>query len=183
VNPGAATRRMAERLSGSSRQQLVLRGGIGLGTLGVFVVILLTGGTVSLFWTSLVVLAAVVTMLIPHDFAPLVLLGALAWVWAISVPDLSSPSVILVAALLFGIHVLCALTSYGPPEMVLDTVLLRTWLRRGGLAVAAAAVVWMASWLVSEVDAPGSDWVRVVALGLVLVWTALLTARLLRRHP
>lgn len=178
MNPGAFTRRTAERLSGISRQQLLLRGCIGAGTAAVLVVIVASGGTLSLFWTAIVVLAALVTMLIPHDFAPLVLLAGLAWLWGISVPDLMHPLTILVAALLFGIHLACALTSYGPPELVLDRELLRTWTRRTGLAVAAAAAVWLVSWLLAVADAP--EWVRIAALGLLLGWTAFLTTRLLR---
>jgi hypothetical protein len=77
--------------------------------------------------------------------------------------------------------VVCALTSYGPPELVLDRALLRTWLRRTGLAVAAAAAVWLASWLLAVAEAP--EWVRVAALGLLLGWTAFLTTRLLRPAP
>ena len=183
MNPGAATRRMAERLSGISRQQVLLRAGIGVGTLAVLAVILLSGGTLTLFWTFFVVLAALVTMLIPHDFAPLVLLAALAWLWAISVPDLASPSAIVVAAFLFGIHVACGLTSYGPPELVLDRPLLVSWVRRGVLATGAAVAVWLASWLLALGDQPGNEWVRVAALGLLLGWTALLTTRLLRPAP
>jgi hypothetical protein len=182
VNPAAATRRMAERLSGSSRDQLALRACIGVGTAAVLAVIVLSGGSLALFWTTVVVVAALVTMLIPHDFAPLVLLGLLVWLWAISVPDLTHPSAILVAALLFGIHVLCLLTSYGPPEMVLDATLVKTWGRRTGLAVGAAVAVWLVSWLLAGSEPPGGEWLRIAALGIVLLWTAFLTTRLLRRH-
>jgi hypothetical protein len=179
MNPAAAARRTAERLSAISRQQLLLRGCIGLGTAGVLLVVALTG-TLSVFWSSVIVLAALFTMLVPHDFAPLVLLAGLAWLWAISVPDLTHPSGIVVAALLFGVHVCCALTSYGPPELVLDRALLVAWLRRGVLAAGAAAVVWVVAWLLTRVDQPGGLWLRVGALGLLLVWTGFLTTRLVR---
>lgn len=180
MSPGAFTRGVAERLSGISRQQLVLRCGIGVGAVGVLAVILIAGGTLSPFWTSFVVLAALVTMLIPQDFAPFVLLTGLIWLWAISVPDLFSPATILVAALLFGIHVLCALTSYGPPELVLDRAILVRWLSRCTWGAAAAGATWSAVWLTSSVQLSGGEWVRVVALGLLLVWIGFLTSRLLR---
>jgi hypothetical protein len=87
---------------------------------------------------------------------------------------------VLVGALLFAVHVASALTSYGPPELVLDPALLRTWVGRVAVAVAAAAGVWAAAWLLSLSDRPGGEWVRVLGLGLLLGWTAFLTTRLLR---
>jgi hypothetical protein len=179
MNPAVELRRSAERLAGITRQQTLLRLGIAAAAGGVLLLVPAAGGSLPVLVVALVLLLTLAAMLLPHGWAPLVLLTGLAVVWARLVPDLVDVRSVPVAALLFTVHVLCTLTSYGPPEMRLPDALLLAWLRRTGVAVAGAAGAWLAVRMLAGL--PESGWVLVVALAMLLGWTAFVTVRLLGR--
>lgn len=181
MNPGVEARRTAERLTGITRQQTVLRLGTGLVPVGVLVLAAATGGSLALPLVVIVLVVTLWTMVLPHGWAPLVLVSVLATVWASQVPTLLDVRTVLAAALLFMVHILCTLTSYGPPEMTLSRDLLLVWLRRTMMVVLVAAGVWLAAVLLRGAGPPEDPWVSVAALALLLGWTAFLTVRLLGR--
>lgn len=181
MNPAVEARRTAERLTGITRQQTLLRLGIGLASVALLVLVPASGGAVPLPLVVIVLVLTLATMALPHGWTPLVLLAALATVWVRQVPDVDDVRTVLAAALLFVVHALCTLTSYGPPEMAVHRALVLAWMRRTVAAVSVAAGVWLAAGLLRGADLPAGPWVTVAALALLLACTGFLTVRLLGR--
>jgi hypothetical protein len=165
-------------LSRLSRQQTLLRvlvAGVPLIAFGLEVQ---AGASVQTLPVLLVVGFTVISALAPDSHGPLGVLLVLGIYWTISVDEVLSWQVLLIAVLLVVFHVLCLLASYGPPSVVLDPPLLRLWLRRSAVLVAVAVLVWVAARIATGLDLPASGWLLAAGLLVVLAWTGLLSRKL-----
>ena len=86
---------------------------------------------------------------------------AIGW-WAVGPVAALPASLLLAAAALVAAHVCAVVAAYGPAELPLDPALLRTWLRRGLLALLAAPLVWVVVAAIDEQPAPAGVWVAAV---------------------
>lgn len=162
----------------SSPGQRALRG-VELAAPVLFLVTIpASGGVFHPVFTVVGVLLAVLVALMPDTNAGLGLLVYLGVLWMLSTPDRLDLWSLAAALLLLALHLACALSSYGPPGMRLDPVLLRLWRGRSLLCLGAAVLVWVSARAVDVLDLPASG--VGVGLGLVVViaWVGLLTVRL-----
>ncbi len=95
----------------------------------------------------------------------------LGW-WALGPVATLPASLLLSAAALLAAHVSAVVAAYGPPELPLDPELLRTWLRRGVLALLAAPLVWVLVAALDDQPGPAGVWVA----GMVAVTAAAVVA-------
>lgn len=169
------------RLSRASGQQLLLRLGGALCPLAFVAVTSAAGGHVGPALGAVLVVLTVVTFAMPDSHAGLALLGAMVWAWAVSVPEALSWWTLAAALLLLAVHLALLLTGYGPPELVLETALLRLWGARAAVLAAATALVWVAARVLTTLDLPPHALLTAVALAVLLGWLVGLTVRLTQR--
>ena len=130
-------------------------------------------------WLAALLLGVtLLSALLPDSHAPLAVLLLTGVHWVLTVDENLSGWLLVATIALLGFHVACLLAAYGPPSVVLDSVLLRRWSVRTGLAAAAGALVWLAAWGAERLSPPGSGWLLAAALLVLLGWTVLLSRRL-----
>ena len=181
VNPAVATRRSFERLSRASRQQVVLRGVVGLAAAQLPLLVVLAGGEFRPLLTLAMMGLVALALLLPDSDAPTLLVLAFGGLWAVSMPATMSVWTLLAAADLLVLHLACTLASYGPPQLVLERAVLALWAGRGSLLLAVTALVWLAARLLGGLEAEPSRLLTAVAFSLLLGWVVFLFARLVTR--
>lgn len=124
-----------------SRSQLVCRAFVaGLPVVALFVASVRPG----LPMVLLVVACSLVWAAFPElAIGSVVLVSVLAW-WALRVPDLLQPGVLVAALALAGAHGAGLLAAYGPERAVIERPLIVMWVRRMLLAFVAAPVAYAA---------------------------------------
>jgi hypothetical protein len=181
MNPEVAARRAWERLGLASRQHVLLRGVAGLAGIQFLALVVWAGGDYHpLLSLALAGLVAVV-LLLPDSGAPLFLVVGLGALWAVAVPETLSAWTLLAALDLTVLHLACALASYGPPQVVLDRVLLLLWAGRAAVLAAVTALVWLGGRFLATLDLSATGLVTAAALALLIGWSALLMRRLVTR--
>jgi hypothetical protein len=176
-----AVSRQLDRLSLASRQQVVLRAVPLLGTpLFVWLTVVL-GSPFHPVLTTVLMLLALGSALLPDSSVPLFLVLTLATTWALQVPETLSWGTPLAALLLLATHLSCTLCGYGPPALTLDRRVLAAWAGRALVMTAATAVVWLGTVLLAGLDLPTGPVPLVAGLVVALGWTAYLGRRLLTR--
>jgi hypothetical protein len=162
----------------SSPGQQVLRGVEVAAPVLFLAAVPASGGVFHLFFTVVGVLLALLVTLLPETNAGLGLVLYLSGLWMVSTSGRLDLWTLVAALLLLALHLACTLSSYGPPGLRLDPVLLRLWRGRTVLCVGATVLVWASAAVVDFLDLPASG--MGVGLGLVVVlgWVALLTVRL-----
>jgi hypothetical protein len=181
MNPAGAAGRAWERLGLASRQHVLLRGVAGLAGIQFLALVVWAGGDYHpLLSLALAGLVAVV-LLLPDSGAPLFLVVGLGALWAVAVPETLSAWTLLAALDLTVLHLACALASYGPPQVVLDRVLLLLWAGRAAVLAAVTALVWLGGRFLGALDLSAAGLVTAAALALLSGWSALLMRRLVTR--
>lgn len=181
MNPEVVARRAWERLGLASRQNILLRGVIGLACAQFVALVLWAGGDYHPFFILAVGGLVAVSLLLPDSGAPTFLVLGLGLLWAVSVPETLSAWTLAAALDLLVVHLACALAAYGPPQVVLDRVLLAVWAGRAALLAAVTALVWLGGRFLTTLDLAATGLVTAAALLVLIGWTALLMRRLVTR--
>ena len=161
----------------SSPSQRVLRGVEVAAPVLFLAAIPASGGAFHPGLSIISVLLAVLMALLPDSHTALGLVLYLGGLWAMSTRGLDLWTLVAVV-LLLALHLACTLSSYGPPGLRLDAVLLAVWRRRTMLCVEAAVLVWAVAVVLDLLDLPASRVAVGAGLLVVLAWVALLTVRL-----
>jgi hypothetical protein len=177
-----ALSRHLDRLSVASWQQVLLRAVPLLVTPLFAWVTVALGSPFHPVLTVGLILLAVGSGLLPDSSVPLFLVLALAVLWALQVPETLSAWTPVGALLLLAIHVACALCSYGPPGLALDTRILRAWGGRCLVVASVTALVWLLVLVLNVLDLAAGPAPVIAGLAVVLGWTAYLGRRLLTRQ-
>jgi hypothetical protein len=162
----------------SSPQQRVLRGVELAAPLLFLAAVPASGGVFHPVFTAVGGLLAVLVALLPETNAALGLVVYLGALWMLSTPSRLDLWTLAAAVLLCALHLACTLSSYGPPGLRLDPVLVAVWRRRSVLCVGAGVLVWASARVVGFLDLPASGVAVGLGLLVVLSWVALLTVRL-----
>jgi hypothetical protein len=162
----------------SSPGQQVLRGVEAAAPVLFLAAVPASGGVFHPFLTVVGVLLALLVTLLPETNAALGLVLYLGGLWMVSTSGRLDLWTLVAALLLLALHLACTLSSYGPPGLRLDPVLLRLWRGRTVLCVGAAVLVWASAAVVDFLDLPASGVGVGLGLLVVLGWVALLTVRL-----
>ena len=123
---------------------------------------------------GVVLLLGVGWALTPESFVGCVVLLVVGFSW-VSAHEAEVPVGALVAAFgLLAAHLAALVVSYGPSQLPINAGVVRLWIVRGVMLLAAAPVVWALARTVDGLPASGSVWVAglVVAVSVVVVATA-----------
>jgi hypothetical protein len=167
-----------DRLSELSPQQRLLRAAMAGTSLVFLALIPAAGGRFHPLLSAAIVLLCLLAALVPDTSVALFLVLALVTLWGIAVPETLDGWLLLAALDLVALHVCCLLASYGPTSIVLDRRLLRLWVGRTGLLVAATVLVWGACLLALRALPSGGVWAFTAGLVVLLVWLGVASARL-----
>lgn len=166
---------LPERLRVLSRGQVVLRVLVLLGPVVAVLAAGLAGDGPPWWYAGVVIVLALGWAAAPEAQVGVgVNLAVLAW-WAIGPDDGLRPAVLVAAAALLVAHVAALLTSYGPSAMPVDAALVRRWLGRGLVALAAAPVVWALARLLRDAPVQPRLWVLGVVAALLTTVVASLS--------
>lgn len=158
--------------------QWLLRAAIVVLPVTAYVALAQAGAEVHLLVVAPLTVLVLLSALMPDSHAPLVVVMTLGFSWVIQVDQPLSGWLLVAMAGLLGFHVACLLAGYGPPSVVLDPGLLRLWLPRAGVALAAGVLSWAVARLLTGLEVAGHGWLLAVALSLVVGWAALLSRKL-----
>ena len=161
-----------------SRQQLLLRAVPVPATVLFVVLVGVAGGSFRPLFVVPAVALAVLATVLPDSSAALFLVLDLAALWSVAVPERLGGEVLAAGLLVLVLHLAVTLAAVGPPGLVLERAVVRTWALRGLALAAVTAGTWVAARLVAGAGMAPSGWVMAAGLVLVLGWTALLTVRL-----
>lgn len=170
--------KVLDALALSSSQQRVLRGVELAAPLLFLAAVPASGGVFHPVFTAVGVLLAVLVALRPETNAALGLVVYLGALWMLSTQGRLDLWALAAAVLLWALHLACTLSSYGPPGLRLDPVLLAVWRRRSVLCVGAAVLVWASARVVGFLDLPPSGLAVALALVVILGWVGFLSLRL-----
>jgi hypothetical protein len=171
---------LLDRVALSSPQQRLLRATAPLGTVVFLVLLVLAGGEFRPFLGAMAVALGLVVALVPESHAPVGLLVWLGLLWGVSAPGDLDGWLLLATADLLLVHAACTLASYGPPGLTLDGALVRVWVRRGLVCLAAGVAVWAAAVVVRFLALPGSGLLLGAALLVSLGWVGFMSVRFAR---
>lgn len=181
MNPQVAARRWAERLARASRQQLVLRLLVLAAGVAWIPLCLAAGGDAHPLLAIVMVALALIAALLPDSAAPMFAVLALGGFWAVYVPETLGSWALVAAADLLVLHLASTVASYGPPQLVLASSMVRLWVVRGLVLLAGTALVWLGARVLGGLHPEPSGLLTAAALAVLLGWLAVLMSRLLTR--
>ena len=161
--------RFEGRLGG---QDQMLAGLAGVATVLVVPVVVVAGDFRAWMALALAIAAAMVATRqdSPHALAAL---GIIALVWIGARPDDLTPWSLVIALLMFTIHVALAFRTTAPPQATVDRTAVARWLGRCALVVALTGLVYLAALALRNLDRSDAEGVLAVAFallsGLILV--------------
>ena len=178
MSRGLQVRAFLDDLSRLNREQWLLRA-VPLPAIGVFLwLVALAGGGVRVSWLVAAVLLGGLVTLLPDSAAGLGLLGVLAALWLLSVPEQLGGWTLAAGLDLLVVHLASTLASYGPPTTVLGASLVRTWLGRALLLGAVGAAVWGVARWAAGLHPAATGWAMAAGLVTMVGWSAYLGVRL-----
>jgi hypothetical protein len=183
MSRGLQVRAFLDDLSRLNRQQWLLRA-VPLPATAVFLTLVaLAGGGVRVSWVAAALLLGGLVTLLPDSAAGLGLLGVLAALWLLSVPEQLGGWTLAAGLDLLALHLAATLASYGPSTTVLGAAGLRAWLARGLLLAAVGAVVWGAARGAAGLQPAATGWAMAAGLVTLVGWVAYLGVRLATGGP
>jgi hypothetical protein len=165
-------------LSRLNREQWLLRA-VPLPATGVFLgLVALAGGGVRVSWLVAALLLGGLVTLLPDSAAGVGLLGVLAALWLLSVPEQLGGWTLAAGLDLLVLHLAATLASYGPPTTALGATLLRTWTARTLLLGAVGAAAWGTARWAAALHPAATGWTMAAGLATLVGWVAFLGVRL-----